>query len=166
MGDVNYTAWISPSKPSLIIYGVGAVFQLPTASNTTFGSGEFGVGPSIVVLTMIDQWVAGIVSNNIWTFGDIQENKFIFQYFLNYNLPKAWYLVSGPIITENWNADAKNKWIIPFGAGMGKVLRIGKQPININVQLFYNAVKPDGMGDVQSRIQLQFVFPNKQSAKK
>ena len=34
-----------------------------------------------------DKWVAGFVIHNIWTFGDVAENKFLFQYFVNYNLP-------------------------------------------------------------------------------
>lgn len=159
LGDINYTAWLSPSDAGEIIYGIGPVFQLPTATDAQFGSGEFGIGPSIVALTMIDKWVAGIVSNNIWTFGDIGENKFLFQYFINYNLPKAWYIVSGPIMTANWDAAEGQKWIVPVGAGLGKVFKIGKQPVNLNAQAFYNIEKPDGMGEWQSRIQLQFLFP-------
>lgn len=159
IGDISWSAWLSPSKASKIIWGVGPVMQIPTASSSEFGSGEFGVGPSFVALTMIDKWVAGIVTNNVWTFGDTEENKFVFQYFINYNLPKAWYIVSAPIITANWNAPNDRRWIVPFGGGVGKVFRIGKLPININAQMYYNAVKPDGVGDWQSRIQIQFLFP-------
>jgi len=159
LGDMSYTAWLSPSKDSKIIWGVGPAFQIPTSTDNTLGSGEFGVGPSIVALTMINKWVAGIVTNNIWTFGDVAENKFMFQYFVNYNLPKAWYVVSAPIMTANWNADKGQQWIIPVGAGMGKVFRIGKQPININAQAFYNVDRPDGVGEWQTRVQLQFLFP-------
>jgi len=112
-------------------------------------------------LTIIEQWVAGIVVNNVWTFGDIGENKFLFQYFVNYNLPKAWYLVSAPIMTANWNAMDGQKWTVPFGAGVGKVFKIGKQPININGQVYYNVERPDGIGAWQSRIQVQLLFPKK-----
>ncbi len=106
-----------------------------------------------------DKWVAGFVIHNIWTFGDVAENKFLFQYFVNYNLPDAWYLVSGPILTANWNAEKGQQWIVPFGAGAGKVFRIGKLPINMNAHVYYNAVKPDGVGEWASRVQLQFLFP-------
>lgn len=74
-GDINWSAWLSPSKSSTIIWGLGPVMQIPTASSSEFGSGEFGIGPSLVVLTMIDKWVAGIVTNNVWTFGEQEENK-------------------------------------------------------------------------------------------
>ena len=158
-GDISWSAWLSPSKASKIIWGLGPVMQIPTASSSEFGSGEFGIGPSFVALTMIDKWVAGIVTNNVWTFGDKEENKFIFQYFINYNLPDAWYIVSAPIMTANWNASSNNRWVVPFGGGAGKVIKIGKLPININAQVFYNVVKPDGIGNWQSRVQVQFLFP-------
>lgn len=160
LGDINYTAWLSPSKESSVTWGAGPTFQIPTASEADeFGTREFGVGPSVVALTTINKWVAGVVVNNIWTFGDIEENKFLFQYFVNYNLPKAWYLVTGPIITANWNAQDGERAIVPFGGGAGKVFKLGKLPININAHLYYNAVKPDGVGNLASRIQLQLLFP-------
>ena len=114
----------------------GPVFQLPTATENVLGSGEFSIEPSIVALTMIDQWVAGIVTNNIWTLGDVGENRFLLQYFINYNLPKAWYIVSSPIMTSNWNGPNGEKLIVPIGGGVGKVYKIGKQPINLNSLLF------------------------------
>ena len=162
IGDISYTAWLSPTKASKIIWGVGPALQIPTSSSADeFGSREFGIGPSIVALTIIDKWVAGVVLNNIWTFGDISENKFLFQYFINYNLPKAAYLVSAPILTANWNANSSEQWIVPFGGGIGKVFKLGKQPINVNAQGYYNAIKPDGWGDWQLRVQAQLIFPKK-----
>jgi len=162
VGDISYTAWLSPTKASKIIWGVGPAFQIPTGSEPDeFGSREFGVGPSLVALTTLDQWVVGIVTNNIWTFGDVAENKFLFQYFVNYNLPKAVYLVFAPIMTANWNAASGEKWVVPFGGGIGKVFKIGKQPINVNAQGYYNAVKPDAWGAWQMRLQLQLLFPKK-----
>jgi len=160
-GDTNYSAWISPAKAGKIIYGIGPAMQLPTASSNNFGSGEFGIGPSLVALTIIDKWVAGIVTNNIWTFGDVSENKFLFQYFVNYNLPKSWYLVSGPIITANWNATKGQTWTVPFGGGFGKIFKIGKRPVNFNAHIYHNALRPDGYGEWSTRFQLQFLFPVK-----
>jgi hypothetical protein len=147
VGDISYTAWFSPTKAGKITWGIGPVFQIPTAGEADeFGTREFGIGPSIVALTTLDKWVVGIVTNNVWTFGDAAENKFLFQYFANYNLPNAVYLVSGPILTANWNAESGQKWIVPFGAGAGKVFKIGKQPINVIAHGYYNVVKPDYWG--------------------
>lgn len=158
-GDIIYTAWFSPAKDSKIIWGLGPVFQLPTASSAEFGSGEFGIGPSVVILTMPKQWVIGAIINNIRTFGDEEENKFSLNYFVNYNFPD-FYLVSAPIITANWNAAEGQKWVVPFGGGLGKVFKLGgKLPLNISAHAYYNVVKPDGIGDWQTRFQISFMFP-------
>jgi len=159
LGDINYTAWFSPKEAGKLIYGIGPVFQLPTAGKSALGSGEFGIGPSLVALTMIDQWVAGIVLNNLWTFGDVSENKFLFQYFINYNVGMGWYVVSAPILTANWKADKGQQWIVPFGLGVGKLFRLGPLPINVNAQAYYHAERPNGVGAWGARFQLQFVFP-------
>jgi hypothetical protein len=161
IGDLSWTAWFSPMKAGKIIWGIGPAMQFPTSSSSVLGSGEFGIGPSLVALTMIEKWVVGLVTNNVWTFGDVSENKFLFQYFINYNLPKAWYLVWAPIITANWNMASDQRWMVPFGGGLGKVFKLGQLPLNFNAQLYYNAVRPDGLGGVQSRFQLQFLFPKK-----
>lgn len=159
LGDLSLTSWLSPAESGLITWGVGPIFQLPTATSSDMGSGEFGVGPSLVALTSIDKWVAGVVINNVWTFGDVSENKFLFQYFINYNLPNATYLVSAPIMTANWNATNGEQWIVPLGGGIGKVFKFGKLPVNMNAQAYYNTVHPSGWGSWQSRFQVQFMFP-------
>ena len=166
-GDLLYTAWISPAKSSKLIWGVGPVLQLPTSSSSEFGSGEFGIGPSVVLLTMLNKWVVGAVINNIWTFGEKSTNKLFVNYFINYNLPKGWYLVSAPIVTANWNAEASQKWLVPFGGGIGKVVKLGgKLPLSMQVQVFYNAVRPDAFGSWQTRFQLHFMIPTKSMKEK
>lgn len=104
--------------------------------------------------------------HNAWSFAGQSDrrdvNAGVFQYFINYNLPKAWYLTSAPIISVNWLAQEDDKWIVPFGGGAGKIFAIGKQKFNGQVSAYYNAVKPatpDGP-DWALRFQLAFLFPN------
>ena len=67
-----------------------------------------------------------------------------------------------PIITANWNAASGNKWTVPVGGGVGKIFRWGKAPpMNVNIQGYYNAVKPDGIGRGVLRLQFQLMFPKK-----
>jgi len=111
---------------------------------------------------MPGKWVVGSLFSNLWSFagsGSQDINLFTWQYFVNYNLPNSWYLSSAPIITANWEADSGNKWTVPFGGGFGKIFRIGKQPMNAQVQAFYNVAKPDFGPDWTLRLQLQFLFP-------
>lgn len=162
LGDISFTAFLSPAKPATLVWGAGPVFLLPTATDDVLGSDKWGIGPSVVLLTMPGRWVVGSLFSNVWSFagsGDQDVNLFTWQYFINYNLPDGWYLTSAPIITANWEAESGNKWTVPFGGGVGKIFKIGKQPMNAQVQAFYNVEKPDNGPDWTLRLQLQFLFP-------
>ena len=163
LGDINLTAFLSPSKPGKLIWGVGPAIILPSATDQSLGSGKWSVGPSVVGLTIQGPWVAGLLISQVWSFAGQSDRDdvsfFLAQYFVNYNMDHGWYLVSAPIITSNWEASSGNQWIVPFGAGAGKIIRFGKLPVNLNMQAFYNAVKPDFGPDWQFRFQLQFMFP-------
>ncbi len=112
---------------------------------------------------MPGSWVIGALASNVWSVaGDDDRadvNSFLGQYFINYNYPSGWYLTSAPIITANWEADSGEKWTVPFGGGIGKVFRIGKQPMNINTQVFYNVQRPTNGARWQWRFQIQLLFP-------
>ena len=45
------------------------------------------------------------------------------------------------------------------GGGFGRIFKISKQPVNAQVQGFYNVVKPDGSEDWSLRLQFTFLFP-------
>ncbi len=160
LGDTVFTAFLSPRDSGRWIWGVGPALLLPTSTDDRLGAGEWGAGPSAVVLTMRGPWVVGSLFSNVWSFtGDTEVNLFTWQYFVNYNLDDGVYLTSAPIITANWEADSDNTWTIPFGGGVGKIFRIGKQPINSSISAYYNVEKPDFGAEWQMRLQVQFLFP-------
>jgi len=164
LGDINPTAWFTPAKPGKIIWGVGGTIELPTATDSRLGAGKWSAGPSIVVLAMPGKWVLGGLAAQTWSFaGDDSRadvSRFFTQVFVNYNLSCGWFLTSAPIIFANWNATGE-KWTVPVGAGFGRVMKVGKQPINWSVHAYYNAVKPEFAADWQLRLQLALLFPKK-----
>ncbi|MCH7519382.1 MAG: neuromedin U, partial [Candidatus Dadabacteria bacterium] len=118
LGDINTTWWLSPSKTGKLVWGIGPILQFPTATDDTLGTGKWAAGPSLVLLTMPGNWVVGALANNIWSYaGDSKRddvNQLLLQYFVNYNLPQGWYLVSAPINTANWEADSGDRWTVPL----------------------------------------------------
>jgi hypothetical protein len=163
LGDINTTLFLSPAKPGKIIWGAGPILSFPTATDKVLGADKWSAGPAVVALTMRGPWVIGALASNIWSYaGDDDRpdvNQFLLNYFINYNLPRGWYISSAPIITANWKADSGNKWTVPFGGGVGRIFRIGKQPMNAQAQAFYNVEKPENGPDWTLRFQLQFLFP-------
>jgi hypothetical protein len=86
-------------------------------------------------------------------------NQFLVQPFINYNLPKGWYLTVAPIITADWKAAGPDQWTVPLGGGVGKIFKIGKLPFNGNVQVYSNVATPSNGPDWTIRAQLALLLP-------
>jgi len=113
-------------------------------------------------------WVYGALVNNVWSFAGTARpggvgnayNSFLLQPFVNYNFGEGWYVNSAPILTSNWLAPASQQWIVPIGAGAGRVIELfDKLPVNLYLGAYYNAVHPSQTGPSwQLRSQLTFIF--------
>jgi hypothetical protein len=163
LGDMLPTFFLSPKKPGKLIWGAGPVFQLPTATNTFLGQGKLGLGPSVVVLTQPGHWTLGVLANNVWSVAGSGSrpdvNQFLLQYFINYNLKKGWYLTWQPTLTANWEATNGNVWTVPYGGGVGRIMKLGFQPVSLTAQFYGNAVHPQGTSSWTMRLQIAFLFP-------
>lgn len=164
LGDIQLTGFLSPSTSEGLIWGAGVIGQLPTNSNDRLGNDRWGLGPSAVVLRMDEgsPWVYGFLVNNVWSVGggsDPKYNNFLLQPFVNYNLLDGWYLTSSPVITADWEAPSSQRWTVPLGGGVGKIVHFGRLPVNLQLQGYYNVEKPDNGADWTLRFQIQFLFP-------
>jgi hypothetical protein len=163
LGDMVPTFFISPKKPGKLIWGAGPVFQFPTATNTYLGQGKLGIGPSVVVLTQPGHWTLGVLANNVWSVAGSgsrpEVNQFLLQYFINYNLKKGWFITWQPTLTANWEATNGNTWTVPFGGGVGRIMKLGFQPVSLTAQFYGNAVHPEGTPSWSMRLQIAFLFP-------
>jgi len=110
-------------------------------------------------------WVAGVIANNVWSFGGTsglrgtRYNIFLTQPFVNYNFGEGWYLASGPIITANWLTSGNKAWRLPVGVDIGRVLNIGdKLAVNLLIGAYYNALRPQFGSTWQLRKQGTLLF--------
>ena len=163
LGDMNPTFFLSPAKPGKVIWGVGPAFVIPTATSDITGQGQFSLGPSFVALAQPAHWTIGALINNVWSVagksGRAPVNQMVLQYFVNYNLKKGWYISLSPILTANWMASSGNVWTVPFGGGVGRIMKLGFQPVNLTAQFYGNAVYPAGGSPWGMRLQIAFLFP-------
>ena len=162
-GDLNPSFFLSPAKPGKIIWGMGTALVLPTATNPIIGQGKWSIGPSVVVLAQPGKWTLGGLVNNVFSFagqsGRPHVNQMVFQYFINYNLKHGWYITWQPTLTANWEATNGGRWVVPFGGGVGRIMKLGFQPVNLTTQFYANAVHPGGASPWGMRLQIAFLFP-------
>jgi hypothetical protein len=165
LGDMTPTFFFSPAKPHKVIWGSGPMFALPTATGQVLGQGKLSIGPSLVVLVQPGHWTVGALVNNIWSIAGPSDRAAVsqmsLQYFINYNLKKGWFISISPTITANWKASSGNVWTVPVGGGVGRVFRLGFQPVNVSVAFFGNAVHPVEGSPWGMRLQLSFLYPKR-----
>ena len=162
-GDMQPTFFFSPAKPYKLIWGAGPIFVLPTATSKVLGQGKFSIGPSVAALVQPGHWTVGALINNFWSVAGPSNrsdvNQMLLQYFVNYNLKKGWFITSSPIITANWKASSGNVWTAPFGGGVGRIMKLGFQPVNLTAQFYGNAVHPTSGSSWSMRLAIAFLFP-------
>ena len=164
-GDIQEQLFFTPSKPGSIIWGVGPMFTLPTATAVPAKTGTWGGGVSAVVLTMPGPWVLGSLFTQIWPMtdhnGSPETNVFSWQYFINYNFGHGWALSSAPTIVANWDAADGQEWTVPVGAGITKTLVFKGQPMSLGFQYYNNVKRPDSAPRTLARFTVSFIFPMK-----
>jgi hypothetical protein len=121
----------------------------------------------VVVLVQPGKWTLGALVSNLFSVAGPSSrpdvNFMTFQYFVNYNLKKGYYITLQPIITANWNGRSGNVWLVPVGGGIGRIMRLGFQPVNVNIQAYGNVKRPDNLPSHtwQLRFQIAFLYPKK-----
>lgn len=164
-GDINPTFFFSPSKPGKLIWGAGPAVVLPTAASRFLGQGKLSLGPAFVGLVQQGKWTVGILANNVWSVAGKDDraavNQFLLQYFINYNLKKGYYITVQPTNTANWRATGDERWVIPLGGGIGRIMKLGPQPVNISVQMYGNVVRPPDSSPFKLQFSIAFLYPKK-----
>jgi hypothetical protein len=165
LGDVQTSFFLSPAKVVKVIWGAGPVISLPTATEDILGTKKVSIGPTAVALSIQGHWLFGALVQNLFSVAGPKErpdvNQMLMQPFVNYNMRHGWYLVSSPIITSNWEVNSNNRWTVPVGGGVGKIVHFGKLPVNSYIQFFRNVERPDGTTSWSARFQMQFLFPKR-----
>lgn len=163
LGDINPSFFFVPQTESNITWGIGPVFLLPTATDDVLGTDRWSAGPTGVVVVTSGNWLYGVLANQIWSFAGDEDrpevSQFFVQPFVNYSLPQGWTIGSAPSITANWNADDDNKWTVPVGLTVSKLVVLGQQPLQLTLGGFYNVVRPDNGADWTLRFQTTLLFP-------
>jgi hypothetical protein len=67
LGDVQFSTFLSPMHPGGVIWGVGPIVSIPTATDDPTVTKKLGVGPTAVVRTSHGPWLVGAVANNVFS---------------------------------------------------------------------------------------------------
>ena len=162
MGDATISFFLTPAHPGKLIWGIGPALLIPTATTNQIGAGKWGVGPTGAALVEPGWGSVGIVVQNIWSVAGGSNrtpvNQLQIEPLFSYNLPRGWYLTSNPTIVADWTKLTGERWLLPMGGGAGCSFNIGKQAIDSNVTVYWNALRPANQFSPKWQLNLEFTF--------
>jgi len=163
--DLQSSFFLSPAKAKTWIWGVGPIFQFPTASSERLGTGRWSAGPTAALVYEQGPWFAAILSYQMMSFAGDRGRGSVNQTYIepevSYSLDSGWYGQWDPAITYNWTADTDNAWTIPVGVDIGKAFRIVEQAMSLQVGGYDYPMHPDGAPQWIVRTQMTFLFSNR-----
>lgn len=160
LGDMVYSIFISPAK-SKLIWGVGPVMSIPSATNTLTGSGRFSIGPTGVFLMQSKGWTFGALVNQYWSVGGNPDRGNQTQGYLQPFLGYAWKSGGGfnlnAELTQNWKIKRTLTYINLVFSGLTTISKI---PVQFAVGPRIPVAAPEGLlGAFGVRAVMTFLFP-------
>jgi hypothetical protein len=162
LGDITVSLFASPKKPTNgVIWGLGPILYLRTATDELLGAEKWGAGPSAIALTMRGRWTMGALANHVWSFAGNDDrddlNSTFVQPFLAYTTPSAWTVSFQSETTYNWES---RKWSVPVNVAASKLVMMGKLPVSLQAGVGRWLTSPDsGPDGWRFRLQANFVLP-------
>jgi len=161
IGDILQSFFVSPKEQvNRWIVGAGPVFSYPTASDDLLGSGKWGAGPTAVILRQESGWTCGLLTNHVWSFAGDRDrsevNATFLEPFISFTTKTYTSLGVNTESTYDWKAE---QWTVPVNFMLQQMLKIGGQPLSLQLGYRYFAEKPDYGPDWGLRFQLTFLFP-------
>ena len=161
--DLQTSFFLTPHNAHEWLWGIGPIFQFPTATATDLGTGRWSAGPTAALIYSNGPWFNGVLAYHLMSFAGNRDRGSVNQTFiepeLSYNFESGWYLDWNPSITFDWTADAANGWTVPMGADVGKAFNLGAQAMSVQVGSYDLVERPDGIPQWIVRVQLTLLFP-------
>lgn len=164
-GDTLQSLFLSPARPGPagVIWGVGPVALLPTATGQLSGIHQWGLGPTGVALVQRGHWTMGALANHLWSVANNGNNAGLnatfVQPFLSYTTTNAWTFTISSESTYDWAAD---QWAVPLNLLVGKVTKVGNQLLSVGAGVRYwidgPQSGPHGWG---GRLVVTLLFPTR-----
>ena len=163
LGDTSESLWFSPVKPTDkgLIWGIGPVILIPTATDDLLGGGKWGIGPTIVGLRQNGPWTIGGLANHIWSVAGSGSRNDIsstfIQPFINYSTQTAVTYALNTETSYDWKSD---QWSIPVNLMVSKLVRFDKQMVSFQggIRYWVKSIDsgPEGIG---LRFAVTLLFP-------
>lgn len=161
--DLQASFLLAPAKATAWIWGVGPIFQFPTATSKELGTGRWSAGPTAALVYSEGPWSNYVLAYQLMSFAGDRDRGSVNQTYLepeiSYSFESGWSVDCDPAITYDWTADTASAWTIPIGADIGKAFKLGSRDLGLQVGAYDLLKRPEGAPQWILRASVTFLFP-------
>jgi hypothetical protein len=158
LGDTVLAFNLSP-RPLLgghLMFGAGPTFIFPSATDHRLGQHTWQGGPNVGVVCLGKNFIAYAFPQQWFKIGGSgpKTNQLSLLWDFTYFLKEGWSIGTNPNVLVNWQAPSGQQVTLPIGPQVGKLVKVGRTPTLIQLQLQYYPVHPSVYGP-KWNVQLQ-----------
>jgi len=163
LGDTILAQVFSPAGTEPWIIAAGPTWVFPTAGSDETGQGKWQVGPALGGGYITKEFLAGTLVQQWWSFaGDSDRNstsQMAFLPLLYRFFESGWSIGYSGQILADWKAPSGEKWTVPLGVSVGKVVKLGMLPVQFQLGGQYFVERPTAGPEWNVQLQITPVIP-------
>lgn len=159
-GDATATVFLSPRHAGRLSLGAGPMFLLPLGS-AELGARKWAVGPAAVAFFEGREWTLGLLVDAVFSFagpGPDDVALVTLEYKIARYFGDGWFVGTRPLVTADLTVDSSERWLVPFGVGIGRVLTGPLLAVEFEAGAYVNVVRPEtepaALWSVEARVTL------------
>jgi hypothetical protein len=161
--DLQTLFYLTPSSAREWIWGIGPIFEFPTATSKQLGTGKWAIGPNGALVYSNGPWFNEILAYHLISFAGERGRASVSLSYLepqiSYNLESGWYVDTDPEMSFDWRADSADAWTIPVGLDVGKAFNLGSQGMSLQIGSYDFVKHPQGSARWMLRVTATLLFP-------
>ncbi|SFH64465.1 hypothetical protein [Albimonas pacifica] len=145
LGDIGFDIGYGVTEKSGLLWAVGAVGTLPTATDDRVGGEQLRLGPEALLARFEDWGVYGVFPKHQWAVaGDSYDySASQVQFFLKFLPGDGWNVGTQPTMTYDWKAE---DWTVPLNLTVSKTVILAGTPVKLELAADYYVAQPGAFG--------------------
>lgn len=135
--DIGFDLAYAHSTKGGLLLALGAISSIPTGTTSRLTSGQWTLGPEILIAQKTKHFIFGAFPKHQWDvtgWSNRTVNVSTLQPLFTYLPGGGWNIGTTPIIRYDWH---REQWTVPLGIKLGKTLMINGRPWKFAVQVDY-----------------------------
>ncbi|MEP1473003.1 MAG: hypothetical protein ABJK20_15010 [Halieaceae bacterium] len=146
MGDIGFDLAYGRTTDTGLLWAVGMISTLPTATKDELGPDRWNLGPEFLIGKISKKYVVGALTTyqtDIGGSGDADVSLTTFNAFATFLPGAGWNVGSAPIMSYDHE---NSQWTLPLNLSFGKTVIWNGRPWKLGAEINYFVDQPDAFG--------------------